>query len=72
MSRRHIASIGVIGMAITFVGGGFSQESHNGITAISLPPLVLASWPLFFLAVAATEVGEIKQGIVKAPSGGSR
>jgi len=67
MTRRHIAAIGVVGIAIGTAAGGFSQEPHNGVISISLPPLVVASWVFLLLAVAATEVGEMKQGTIKAP-----
>lgn len=67
MNRRLVASIGIIGMTITMVEGGFHLGSHNGMTSISLPPLVLSSWVFFLLAAAATEFSEIQQGMTKAP-----
>lgn len=67
MNRRQVASIGIVGIGILFAAGGFSYEIYNGVTSVSLPPLIVASWVFFGLAVSATEFGEIKQGLTKAP-----
>ena len=67
INRRHISLLGVVGLVILFLTDGFGFESHNGVTSISLSPLVLVTWIFVFIAVFSTKISETNPTSIKAP-----
>ncbi len=68
MNRRIFAFSLLVGLLISLVSGGFSFNSYNGATNISLPPIDLASWMLMVIATFSIDLNPpAPVPFVKAP-----